>query len=195
MIHQLIGVGLFLVGCLHIIKPIQDNEVQIVKALQELFNRKPWLSLFREIWFFGRTSFTLIVIILLICIDWKTGLIADLVFFIIVGIEQLIKQLFHRVRPFSVHTSIAMLQPLEPHDSSFPSGDALRVWYIALILPMAAGNSIPFLIGTITLALFVSLGRIVLGVHYLTDTLAGIGLGLLGAGTTIWLWHFFNLLY
>ncbi|NQS91448.1 MAG: phosphatase PAP2 family protein [Chloroflexi bacterium] len=194
MNYHLVGFGLFLIGCLHSIKPIKEKEVKIGKVLQELFNRKPWLMLFREIWFFGRTSFALIVIILLICIDWKTGLIADLVFLTIVGVEQLVKQLFRRRRPFSDHSFIAMLQPLEPHDPSFPSGDALRVWYIALILPIAVGNSIPFLIATITLALFVTLGRIVMGVHYLTDTFAGTGLGLLGAGTTIWLWHFFNLL-
>jgi undecaprenyl-diphosphatase len=116
------------------------------------------------------------------------------VFLIIVGIEQIVKQIFKRPRPYEINPGIAMLQPINPHDASFPSGDALRVWYLALILPILVGNSSLFLAGTIILAVFVTLGRIVMGVHYLTDTLAGTGLGMLGAGATLWLWHLLDLI-
>jgi len=135
----------------------------------------------------------LIMQVLLICINWKMGLIAAGVFLVFVGVEYLIKTLFFRTRPFAAHQGIAMLQPLEPLDSSFPSGDIMRVWYLALIIPAYAGDPALFLAATITLAILVTLGRLVMGVHYLTDTLAGTGLGILGAGTTIWLWNLLNL--
>jgi len=169
-------------------------EPNIVRSVQQILRPKPLLIFFQEAWFFGRTSFVLIVLIFLICIDWKNGLVAFGVFSVFVGIEQLIKSLYFRKRPYTSHQSIAMLQPLEPFDSSFPSGDALRVWYLALIIPFAAGSSTLFLAATISLAILVTLGRIVMGVHYLTDALAGAGLGILGAGTTIWLWNLLNIL-
>ena len=85
-------------------------------------------------------------------------------------------------------------QPREPGDASFPSGDALRAWYLALILPVFAGGGLALALGLSVLAMLVTLGRMVMGVHYLTDTLAGAGLGMLGAGTTIWLWYLLHLI-
>lgn len=87
-----------------------------------------------------------------------------------------------------------MAQPQKPTDPSFPSGDAFRIWYLVLILIAASGSNQVLGFIAILLAVLVSLGRMILGVHYLTDVLAGAGLGFLGAGTTIWLWHLFNLL-
>ena len=194
MIYQLLGFILFLIGCTHLFTQISNSESQISTSIQNTFNQKPWLGFFKEIWFFGRTTFVVITLIFLIFIDWKIGLIANLIFLIIVSIERIVKVNFNRNRPFSALSTVAMLQPLEPQDSSFPSGDALRVWYLALILPVAVGNSIPFFLAAILLAILVTFGRLVLGVHYLTDVLAGAGLGLLGAGTTIWIWQFFSLL-
>lgn len=194
MIYQLLGFIFFLIGCTHLFTQISNSETRISTSIQNTFNQKPWLGFFKEIWFIGRTTFVVIILIFLICIDWKIGLIANFVFLITVGIEQIVKVKFNRKRPFSVLSTVAMLQPFEPQDPSFPSGDALRIWYLALIFPVAFGYSVPFLLAAILLAILVSLGRLVLGVHYLTDVLAGAGLGLLGAGTTIWIWQFFSLL-
>ena len=194
MIYQLVGFILFLIGCTHLFTQISNSETKIAATIQNTFKEKPWLGFFREIWFLGRTTFVVIILIFLICIDWKTGLVANLVFLIIAGIERSVKVLFNRKRPFSALSSVVMLQPLEPQDPSFPSGDALRIWYLALILPVAVSISIPFLLAAILLAILVTFGRLVLGVHFLTDVLAGAGLGLLGAGTTIWIWQFLNLI-
>lgn len=169
-------------------------EVNFVRYVQNLSKRKPILFILREVWFFGRTTFALILLVFLVCINWKTGLIAAGVFLIIVGIEFLVKTLYYRKRPFVAHQNIAVLQPIEPLDSSFPSGDTMRVWYLALIVSAFAGDTTYFLTATISLAILVTLGRLVMGVHYLTDTLAGAGLGILGAGTTIWLWNLLNIL-
>ncbi len=194
MIYQLIGLALFLTGCAHLLKWTDTTDFNIVQTLQEYINKKIPIKIFKEIWFLGRTTFAVIILFLIISFNIKLGFTAAAVFLVIVGIEQLVKQAVNRKRPFEVHQSILMLQPQEPIDASFPSGDTLRIWFLAMILPIAAGNSTYMLLAMITIALFVSLGRIAMGVHYLTDILAGAGLGILGAGTTIWLWHIFNLL-
>lgn len=194
MTYHLPGLIFFLIGCSHLFSKVDQVEPEIVRYVQQKLKHKPLLILFKEIWFIGRTSFALIVLVFMICIDWKNGLVAAVVFFVFVGIEQLIKTLYFRKRPYASHQVIAMLQPLEPFDSSFPSGDALRVWYLALIVPVAAGGNTLFLAATIYLAIMVTLGRMVMGVHYLSDTLSGAGLGILGAGTTIWLWNLLNFL-
>jgi len=194
MTYHLLGLILILLGFMHMFDEILPFEVSIVRYVQQISKRKPLLFFFKEVWFFGRTSFALILMVFLICINWKTGLIAAGVFLIIVSIEYLIKTLYNRKRPYTAQQGIAMLQSLEPLDSSFPSGDTMRVWYLALTISVSAGENIFFLAATISLALLVTLGRIVMGVHYLTDTLAGAGLGILGAGTTIWLWNLLNVL-
>ena len=194
MTYQILGLVLFLIGCSFTIKLINQFEPKIVLALQNKLTREPILIFFKEIWFFGRTPFALVVLFFLICIDWKTGLVTSGVFLVIVGFEKVLKILFKRLRPFSDHQKITMLQPLEPCDPSFPSGDALRVWYLALIVPAAAGSQILFLAPAVSLAILVTLGRMIMGVHYLTDTLSGAGLGILGAGITIWLWSLLNLI-
>ena len=194
MIYQLLGFGLLLVGCAHLFTGVNRWETQIVRKVQGFFNNKPWLTVFQEIWFFGRTSFAVVSLLLLISLKWKIGTIALLVFLITVGIENILKKALNRPRPYTAHPDISMLQPNSPVDTSFPSGDTLRIWYLALILPAAAGGSSLFLTAFLLLAILVTLGRMIMGVHYLTDTIAGIGLGLLGAGTTLWLWHFLQLL-
>jgi membrane-associated phospholipid phosphatase len=190
MIYQLIGFILLLSGFSHFFKLTEPWEIKIAHLLQVSFEKKPWLPFFQEIWFFGRTSFAITILLLLTAFNWKMGLAAIVVFLIIVGIENLLKKTFTRSRPYSTISEINMLQPIEPTDPSFPSGDALRVWYLALILPAITGENPILLIASVLLASLVSLGRMVMGVHYLTDTVTGVGLGLLGAGTTIWLWNY-----
>jgi membrane-associated phospholipid phosphatase len=194
MIYQLLGFVLVLIGFAHVFDGIKTWETQIIHKVQGLFKNKPWLTIFQESWFFGRTSFAVVSLLLLTSLKWKIGAIALLVFLISVGIENIIKIVFNRSRPYIAHQYINMLQPNNPIDPSFPSGDALRIWYLALILPVAAGESGLFLTAFLLLAILVTLGRMVMGVHYLTDTIAGTGLGILGAGTTLWLWHLLKLL-
>lgn len=194
MIYQLLGFGLLLIGCTHLFAGVKTGETQIVRKMQDLFKKNPRLTVFQEIWFFGRTPFAVVSLLLLTSLKLKMGSIAILVFLVTVGIENILKNTLNRPRPFIAHLDIEMLQPKSPVDPSFPSGDTLRIWYLALILPVAAGDSGLFLTAFLLLATLVTLGRMILGVHYLTDTIAGIGLGMLGAGTTLWLWHFLQLL-
>lgn len=194
MTYQLIGLFLFIIGFSHKALPAHQLESSLVTFLQQKLGRNPYLAWFEELWPLGRTSFSLIVLLLLTVYRWELGLSALAVFGVVAGIEKIVKITFMRGRPFSAHPAVRMLQPHEPVDPSFPSGDALRIWFLALILTIALGNNLPFGILSAMLAALVSLGRIVLGVHFLTDVLSGAGLGFLAAGTTIWLWQTFNLL-
>lgn len=194
MTYQLIGLGLLILGFSHKLDPIKGIDLKVVKTLQKSFPDPARSAWFKEIWFFGRTTFAIVFLIVMIGIHWKLGLSALAVFGVIAGLETLMKGFFDRGRPFSSHSEIRMAQPQKPTDPSFPSGDAFRIWYLVLILIAASGSNQVLGFIAILLAVLVSLGRMILGVHYLTDVLAGAGLGFLGAGTTIWLWHLFNLL-
>lgn len=192
MTYQLIGLGLFAAALSHKMELTHNLDRGIVNFLQDRLGPPPLRTWFEEIWFFGRTTFTLIILLLLTGYNWKLGLIALAVFGAVAGLEKVVKGTFQRSRPFSTHEEIQMLQPREPTDPSFPSGDALRIWFLVLVLIFVLGNPLFFGFLSIILAALVSLGRMVFGVHYFTDVLAGTGLGFLAAGTTVWLWQYFQ---
>jgi membrane-associated phospholipid phosphatase len=194
MIYPIIGLCLFFLGLSYKIIPLSHLDIGAVKVIQNQLGRSSLFKWFEYFWFFGRTFFTLIALLFLTAINWKLGLTALMVFGAIAALERGIKLIFDRSRPYSIEEDIKMLQPQQPSDPSFPSGDVLRAWFLALILSVAVGNSEVFLIISILLASLVSLGRMVFGVHYLTDVLGGTGLGFLGAGTTIWLWQILNII-
>ncbi|MEA3544631.1 MAG: phosphatase PAP2 family protein [Thermodesulfobacteriota bacterium] len=97
-------------------------------------------------------------------------------------LERGLKLLMKRPRPFAVLPGVQLSQPCKPLDSSHPSGDTMRVWYLALVVP--AVFSMPFfvLLFFSLVAIIVSLGRIAFGVHFPLDVLGGVGLGFFGAG-------------
>jgi membrane-associated phospholipid phosphatase len=194
MTYHLIGLFLFIFGLSHKLETTSRWDFQSVRLIQDRLGRLPFLAWFEEIWVFGRTTFTLVILLLLTGYNWKLGLSALAVLGIVAGLELVIKSTFNRSRPYSVHKDIQMLQPREPTDSSFPSGDTLRIWFLVLILGIALGNNLAFGILSVLLAVLVTMGRLIFGVHYLTDALAGIGLGFLAAGTTLWLWQSLHLL-
>jgi undecaprenyl-diphosphatase len=107
-----------------------------------------------------------------------TGLLAWLLY-------RALKSRTRRERPFRKHPGvIARIPPLDEY--SFPSGHTLHAvsfsivaigWFPALALPLVA------------FALLVAMSRVVLGLHYPTDVLAGAMLGaMLGSGS-LWFGH------
>lgn len=79
-----------------------------------------------------------------------------------------------RERPFRTHASIACKsRPFNPY--SFPSGHTTHA--VSAVLIMA--HNFPESAAPLgTLALLVALSRVILGLHYLSDVLAGAGLGI-----------------
>lgn len=89
----------------------------------------------------------------------------------------LLKNIIARPRPFSVDTSVIMLVPY-PSEYSFPSGHTLNGFTAAVTIFLyyrKAG------IAAIFLAAAIAFSRMYLFVHYPTDILGGMVLGILDA--------------
>jgi undecaprenyl-diphosphatase len=84
-----------------------------------------------------------------------------------------LKRLFVRERPFITHESIDLAAaPLDRY--SFPSGHTLHAvsfaWQLCAHFPELAWVLVPF-------AALIACSRVVLGLHYPTDVVAGAGIG------------------
>ncbi len=89
----------------------------------------------------------------------------------------LLKNLIARPRPFMVDTSVTLLIP-KPGEYSFPSGHTLNSVTAATVIFLyfkKAG------IGAYVLAALIAFSRLYLFVHYPTDILGGILLGIIDA--------------
>jgi undecaprenyl-diphosphatase len=88
---------------------------------------------------------------------------------------EVIKHFFHRPRPFVFHT---VHQLVTENSWSFPSGHATFFFALAMAIYLYSRRwGILFLI----CAVFISLGRIAAGIHYPSDILGGILLGIIMA--------------
>lgn len=82
-----------------------------------------------------------------------------------------------RTRPFLASHAVTLLVP-PPLKTSFPSGHTAAAFAIAFAIVMA-GKSRSLGIVAIILACSIAFGRIAVGVHYPTDLLGGLLVGLL----------------
>jgi len=103
-----------------------------------------------------------------------TGIVCTLIY-------KWLKSKTSRPRPFAVETAVrAGADPLDPF--SFPSGHTLHAVAFSIVAiafyPMLAWLLVPF-------TLLVAASRVILGLHYPSDVLAGAGLGALIAGTIL----------
>lgn len=182
-ISIIVGLFFLFVGFLHQIPVFAELDGRMFTWLHQ--HLRPMVRLFQVLWHFGRTPFALICLVFLLIYSPNLQSLTLIVAFgIAVGIEAVIKVNIRRQRPYQIIPGALMLQPREPKDTSFPSGDALRIWFlitaVLLLLPFPpSGIMIMLLLG-----ILVSLGRIAMGVHFPLDVLAGTGLGLTLVG--IW---------
>ena len=95
--------------------------------------------------------------------------------------EVVLKNLVERVRPCNMNTAFPMLIP-RPTDFSFPSGHTSASFAAATIIWKAKRK---FGIFALLLASLIAFSRLYLYVHYPTDILAGMVLGLLCGLTVI----------
>lgn len=87
---------------------------------------------------------------------------------------------FHRLRPFQMLGFV----PLVPHDpgTSFPSNHATGAFALAVCMLSVPGYG-PILL---LLAVGLTVSRVYVGLHYMTDVVAGALNGLLAAWLTLW---------
>lgn len=88
----------------------------------------------------------------------------------------ILKNLFARVRPFNVNTAVQLLIP-RPLDYSFPSGHTAASFAAVSALFFAGRKRLAA--GALILALLIAFSRMYLYVHYPTDILGGMAVGVL----------------
>ncbi len=110
---------------------------------------------------------------------WISVILAALVMSVT---ERLIKLTLKRSRPFMDMGDAILRQKRKPKDCSFPSGDAARIWFIAVGFISIFTLKHPLALFFLLAAVIVSLGRLRLGAHYPTDVWAG---SLLGTGFSL----------
>ncbi len=181
-----LGAALFLLGLAHRLPAVAQGDARFFLALHRPLTRGPWPRFFRLIWLWGTSPPTLALLIVL-ALRLRPWWAAPLAYALAAGGERAVKLTLRRPRPFRALAQATLHQPRTPHDPSFPSGDALRVWFLALTLGAAFPGVAWLPPVAVTLAALVSLGRIALGAHYPLDVLAGSGLGLLAGGGVLYL--------
>jgi membrane-associated phospholipid phosphatase len=141
-------------------------------------------TFFENVTWLGNVPTLGVVVVLTVIVLWRKRLFEDLVLMVLaaVGTEVItigLKLGFERERPF-------FPDPLATESSySFPSGHAsvsLAVYgtlgFIAARHLRDRRAQIAALVGATTLALLIGFSRLYLGVHFLTDVVAGFSLGL-----------------
>ena len=95
--------------------------------------------------------------------------------------EQILKRIFLRPRPYLVLEGLVYLVPPES-STCFPSGHAASGFVCAYLLTRSFGKkgALAYIPATL-----IALSRVYVGVHYLSDVLAGMALGTL-VGAAVW---------
>ncbi len=131
-----------------------------------------WLiPIMKGITFLGNIEFYLLFMPLLYwCLDITLGIRIGLILLVSGGINALLKQGFHTPRPFWVSSQVQGLS--EGTSFGFPSGHAQNATSIWGLLAFSLNKR---WVKTIALVgiLLIGLSRIILGVHFLHDVLAG----------------------
>ncbi len=175
MNQSFLGALLFLVGLGHLSPQLARHDAALFRWLHgRIWRAYPF---FRLLWPLGTTPAMLLFLFALLLFRWPLGLVASAAYALAALTERSIKLALRRQRPFRALSGVHMTQIRPPHDPSFPSGDALRVWFVVGVLAFWLGGNAPLTLVAAALAALVSLGRIALGAHYPLDVLAGSGLG------------------
>lgn len=147
--------------------------------LDQFFGIFTTLGNYGEVW---------IVIILCFMIKKETRKIAmfavvALILEVIV-VEEVLKPIFIRERPFIVNPIPLIIK--EPSGYSFPSGHAASAFSVAFFLYL---NNVRFKKTILILAGIMAFSRLYVYVHYPTDVLAGI---VIGMGIATLIYYFYN---
>ncbi len=131
-----------------------------------------WLiPIMQGITFLGNLEFYLLFMPLLYwCLDITLGIRIGFILLISGGINAILKQGFHTPRPFWVSSQVQGLS--EDTSFGFPSGHAQNAASIWGLLAYSLNKRWVKIIALVGI-LLIGLSRVILGVHFLHDVLAG----------------------
>lgn len=133
----------------------------------------------------GMIWILLSVVLLLIPRTRKSGVVLAAALCVDVFLcNGMLKNLFRRIRPCDVNTSIQLLVA-RPDDFSFPSGHTAASFAAVAALILAGERKL--WIPALALAVFIAFSRLYLYVHYPTDILGGIAVGIFAGYAGNWI--------
>lgn len=95
----------------------------------------------------------------------------------------ILKNVFNRVRPYEVVSGLSTLIGAQ-HDSSFPSGHTTAAFAVAMIVARYAPERW-MIAGVSVLAILMAFSRLYVGVHYPSDIIGGILVGIFCAWLSV----------
>ena len=104
----------------------------------------------------------------------------------------LLKNLFARVRPYDTFTELKLLVDIQ-HDWSFPSGHSAAAFATCIVLLKVAPKKLS--IPSLVVAILIAFSRIYVCVHYPTDVIGGILIGIFCAEFAVWVYRKIENLY
>ena len=162
-------------------------ELDILDKIEDLFESDFMDTVMKGITHLGDAGIIWIIITLCLLISKqyrKLGILCaiGLILGLIIG-NGIVKNLVSRERPFVVDKDILKtLKIKKPEDPSFPSGHTQASFIVATILMMAKRK---FGIPALILAFLIGFSRLYLKVHFPTDVLGGMLMGI-AIGLTVW---------
>ena len=158
---------------------LQHWDERVCVSLNRAIHVWPLLQMFRAVSWLGNGIFWYALMLATLLVDAALALM-PVIHMVLAGaactlVYKLLKRGTLRPRPFHVHQHIAAgAQPLDQF--SFPSGHTLHAVAFTLVacsyFPQLAWVTLPF-------TLLVAASRVVLGLHYPSDVVAGAALGAL----------------
>ena len=162
-------------------------ELQILDVLQTIHNQAldTIMCAITRLGDAGIIWILLCIVLLVLPKTRKSGVILMAALLVdLVICNGILKPLVHRIRPFDVRTGIELLVK-RPTDFSFPSGHTAASFASVMALYLAGEKKI--WISSLGLAVLIAFSRLYLYVHYPTDVLGGVIIGVMAGALGYWL--------
>lgn len=178
-------------------------EVSLITWLQEVLSNIPLLKhLLITFTFIGEPYLTVLIVLTFYwSINKETGFLLGTS---IIGsglMNNMIKNIFSRVRPYAANDTIECIVPADPgydiynmtkQGYSFPSGHATNAGALTTSIYLSTRKKIYLILGLIVTAI-IALSRVSLGVHYPTDVSLGALIGIIATIIIYRIYHRFDL--